>query len=910
MKNVLKLFLFTLLGVCLTFTVFATDNTVYVKNGATGTGTYDNPLGSFAKAVAALDEKGGKIVLLDEITTPVVRVPDQSGDITITAEDGGRLALTGTLAFDKNTNENLITIDCPFYLPSGQAMFGGYNNIMFTENFVVEGELSFYGGVDAGKNATSGVGDRIVNDAANRACIAELPYSITVNGGTFAKFFGGNRRTSETAIVGSIAAPVTITINGGTFGSAVDYTADSPIKTTCIFSISGYSILADDATLTINGGTFLSPIYAQGHMGEMCTAASGGSQITKSDAKYYVCDGDINVNINGGTFSGCEINAFQNSSVYTMVLRGNYNLSISKNAVLKTYTVLDATQVKAYAGSNNKATLTYPANAALTAKRFDVVNGEATTYDEPLRIACIGDSITEGYSSGSRQTLSYPAQLLKKLNADGKDVILGNYGCSGTRVEDYNGQYYNDMLAYTLAIESDADWVIIGLGTNDAGVIQGGRSQLVRFYNEYMQLLEDFGELDTTEKVYATTATYRPSTLGYGAINVRAYQIKAAETLAKSSDKYVLIDLYALTLDEALAGSFLSSDDLHPHADGYAIYVDVLCDAIYNGVCRVENFESEDIYLSASGTENMEATKENPTNSLMIAFAKAAPNSTLHIIGEYTATVYDSNRNLATPPVENFKIVGEGEGAKLVSNSKYFLAQSDIVLDNFTLTTSSANSIMIQLGYNNATLTESFKTEKNHYAMLMAGYETYSANLTSTYHTIPENVSSDKDCVINVNGGNYSYILGGNYMYSSAAEIGTYSGDLVMNIGSGVEFQDISYNTNGRFSSAVGQNYLTGTVTFNVNSWHAKYPIREHALILRAHDYEKNTGTVTINKGETVASDILLTRDFSGDGNITLFDMLLMLKYHLNGNFDKSDCFYGRADIALVDIVRFIKNLI
>ncbi len=909
MKKVLKFLLIaTMLFALFTVSSFAAEKTVYVKSGASGTGTQDSPVATIALACDKLAGEGGTIVLLDEIKTSSITIPEQSGDLTITAEGNGVLNIAGTLYFSKNKNDNLITIDCPIKLESAQAMFGSYNSILFTENVTVDGALSFYGGVDSGKNATSGVGDRAVNDPANQYCIATRPYSITVKGGTFAKFFGGNRRSAANAIVGSIAAPITITIDGGTFGSAPSYTANSPIKTECLFSISGYSILADDATLTINGGTFLAPVYAQGHLGEMNTAASGGSQITKSDVKYYRCDGDINVNINGGTFNTFEISAFQNSSVYTMLLRGNYNLAISDNATLQGGMVLDATQVKAFAGSENKATLTYPESMNVTVKRFDTVNGKTVTYNEPLRIACIGDSITEGNSSGSRQTLSYPAQLLTKLHGEGKDVILGNYGCSGTRVENYNTQYYNDMLAYNLALESDADIFIIGLGTNDSGVIQGGKSQIVRFYNEYTELLKDFGSLATTDKVYATTATYRPSTLGYGAITVRAQQIKATEALAKTSDKYVLVDLYALTLEEALAGNFLSSDDLHPHADGYAIYVDVLCNAMDNGVCRLEGFESEHIYLKADGTTNMFATEQNPTNSLMIAFAKAAPNATLHVIGAYTAELYDANRNLSTPPVESFTIKGEGTGAKLTLSSKYFLAESDIVLDNITLTTSASNSIFIQLGYNNATLTESFKTEANHYACLLAGYVTYASNTASTYHTIEANIQADKDCVININGGNYAYINGGNYLYNSAAEVGTYSGDMVINVGGGIVMQDISYNTNGRFSGACGHNYLTGTVEFNVNAWHKNYPIREHTLLVRTHDYEKNTGSVTINKGANVTTAVLLTGDFDANGDIDIFDTLYALKALVNNSFDKSEYFYGRASVELVDILRLLKQ--
>lgn len=931
MRKLYKLLLLVaILSFVMVINSFASENIVYLKDGANGIGTHSFPFGKLTEAVEALNGETGKIVIIDSYTVSAkTTIQEQSGDLTISAENGAKLILSSTLAFEKNTNNNLITIDCPIYLTSGQAMFGGFNNILFTENVTIDGNLSFYGGVDCATNSVNSTGDLAVNYANNLACITEREYSITVNGGAFAKFFGGNRRSSATGIVGSIAAPINITINNGTFGTDVDYNADDALKLDCKFSISGYSILADKATLTINGGTFNSPIYAQGHLGEMCTNASAASQATRSDKNYYVCDGDISINIDGGTFYGCEIGAFQNASVYTLLLRGNYNLSISDKASLASGMMLDATQVKAYPESNNKATLTYPQNFDVKFKRFDLVNEAEQEYQEPLRIACIGDSITEGNSSGDRQRLSYPAQLLKKLHGERKDVILGNYGCSGTRVEDYNGQYYNDMLAYNLALESDADWFIVGLGTNDAGVIQGGRGQLDRFYEEYMQLLKDFGELDTTKKVYATTATHRPSTLGYGAISVRAYQMKAVETLAKSSEKYTLIDLYALTLQDAVDGKFLSSDNLHPHADGYAIYVDVLCNAIYNGVCRLDGFESEHIYIAPAvpekeedivegtvyGTLNMEATKENPTNSLMIAFAKAAPTSTLHIIGTYTAETYDQNRVLSTPPIEHFTIVGEGEGAKLVSNSKYFLAQSDIVMDNFVLTTSSKNSIMIQLGYNNATLTETFATESTHYPMLSVGYITYPNNKAETYYTTKESASSDKNCVVNVNGGTYSYIHGGNYLYRVTAVYGTYSGNMTLNIGDGVKLTNISNNTTGRYSAACGHNYLTGSIKMNVGAWHDGWAIRDYALPgsnggALVIEPNKNTGTVTITRGEGITNALEIMGDFDSDESLTVKDVLLMIKYFVNGANENTVNFYGLNDISLANVIRLLKKIV
>ncbi len=883
----------------------AEENTVRIGKGD-----------SLVDAVSSLEKSGGTVVLTADVTvSKASTLPEVNGDLTITA-DGGSLVLTADLTLTKNTNANTVTFDCPITASGERNLFGGFNSVTFSEDVTVDGALHFYGGVDCGTNPTLGVGDAAVEEK-NRAAITTLPYDITVNGGTFATFLGGNRRNAANCVIGSIAAPITVTVNGGTFGKAVSYGANDPLKLEQTFSLSGMSILADDATLTVNGGVFLAPIYAQGHLGEVCTNASGGSQITKSDRKYYAIDGDITLNLLGGTYDGCEINAHQNAAGYTQLLRGDYTVNIGEDAVLTDGIIIDATQVKGYADSTKKATLSFPTGKAVTYKRFDLVNGTAETYSEPLRIACIGDSITEGYSSGNRQTLSYPAQLLKRLHGEGKDVLLGNYGCSGTRVLQYNKQYYNDMLAYTLSTEeADADLVIIGLGTNDAGITQSGHGQLMRFYEEYMQLLRDYGENPETEKVYATTATYRPSTYGYGAVYARAYQIKAVETLAKTADKYVSVDLYALLLQDCLDDKVLKDDNLHPHADGYTIYVDKLYNAIYNGKCTLDGFLSEDIYLSANGTLNIRATEDEPTNSLLIAFAKAAPTATLHIIGEYNAELIDYNRALTTPPIEHFTIRGEGEGAKLILNSKFFLAQSDIVLDNLTITTSASGALLFQLGYHNATLTESFHPDSTgHNALLAAGYMSFSPDKTATFYNSREAISSDRDCTINVNGGRYAYILGGNYLYNTASILGTYSGNMQFNIGKDVTFTVASNNKEFQLNGACGQNYLTGNIHMQVNAWPEGAWIRDYSLLgtngeAKIHDPRANTGTVTITRGEDVANPLRIMGDFNGDETVNVADALLLLHDIVNTSFTASTNYYGRETVFLSDVLFILKQAI
>ncbi len=929
-KKLLGTLVVLMIAVLLAFSAFAADQrTVYVATDATGTGeTAENAVSSLKKAIALLDGKGGEIVLCNSVfvQTDIV-IPEQEGDLTITAQGFGKLVFSGsTITFEKNTNANVITLDVPLKMGSkGAVLFGGFNSVVFTENFSVDGTLDFYGGIDTPEALSSNVTYLVSNITSNKATVTELPYSITVNGGTFRTFVGGSYRDFANMHIGSIAAPIEIVINAGTFGEAVSFAADSALKNDTAFSISGQSILADDATLTINGGIFHAPIYAQGYVGEANSRASGSSQYVNSDRKFYAIDGEIEITLNGGTFNGCEINAFQNTAGLTQLLRGNYTLTIADGAVLADGIVLDATQVKAYNGvTDKKATLNYTGDA--TVVRFDVVNGEAQTYNEPLRIACVGDSITQGSGStytttypaeypGSvarpAETHSYPAQLLGMIfDAGNTDVILGNYGHGGAKVMDYAGLYYNDLFFYTLSMyECDADYYIIGLGTNDAKATTYSYGMWERFYNDYTALICGYEALPDSDMVFGTSAIFRVGSDVPAVSNIRALQERVLTEQQANGKEVTYVDLYALTLEDALTGKLLSSDKLHPHADGYTTYAKAIYDAVFNGKIAVENFEMTDLYVSANGTENTDCTAENPTNNIAIAFAKAAPEATIHIIGTYDYTKMEhANYGFATPMnVNKITIKGEGEDAALTLNSKHLYIKTDAVFDNIRVATTLSGALQIACGYNNVTFTETFQCSD---ALFAAGVVVLSEDRKEGYYNSRESISSAEDCVITVNGGEFNYFVCGNYLFGGykPAIYGTYSGNMTVNIGPNTVINAQAVN------GASGQNYLTGTVTLNAAAWTEGRIIRPYGYIgsvTEEYDVSNNTGTVTINVLEPCTAAAYQIGDLDADGSVDVADVLTMVDYVLNGvpaniKNSASPYYYGISDVNLDDVMHML----
>lgn len=902
----------------LALTVGAADVQIFVADGGTGDGTSaESPLGSLSAAIDALDGKGGEIVLAGDTTvSSKTTVPEQSGDLTFSAINGAKLLLKQRFQLAKNTNDNIVTFDMPVDVTGNYAVFifGGFNNIVFGEHFSVaksggsSAALDFFGGVHADEAS------------ANKDCITELPYSITVNGGDFTIFHGGNFRTSGTNYVGAIAAPVTVTINGGTFGVVGDYDIASNNQMYNGFCVSGNSILADNATLNITGGIFNVPVFMQGRIRLVAKEGSRDSTLTASDKKYYAIDGDLALNISGGIFNGGMISAYQQQVSHAQVVRGNFDVTITGAPSFVAGTVVDATAVKAYPGESKSASIDYPTSLGLTVRCFDSVNGEAQSYTEPVRIACIGDSITEGYCAGlDRSLYSYPAQLAKLVQDKGEDVLVANFGISSGGMTK-NVVYFPGTLAHTLSIyESGADYVVFALGTNDASAAGASNGAEEWFVNEYSAYIKAVGDNPETKTVFITNATHRNgqsvNSLRASSV-IRPLQAQITETLnAADNGKYVFVDLYALTYPENKAGIFLSSDNIHPHQEGYGIMAQKIYDAVFNGVTEVDGFRLTDIYVSDSGTPFGAGSADDPISYLSYAIDRMAigEDVTMHVVG--TLTYPGNSVSLPMSPAK-LTIVGEGSGAKLLLETAVTLKVGcPLVLDNLTVE-SGADSAVFACRYNDTEIREtaSFVGAWNLYAGNAVNSDLRTVDpAANVYFDTATSVSSDRDCTITVNAGTWNAFFGGNRRTASAAPIGTYSGNMTLTVGGNASIVGRAGATGqtNLYAAVSGMNYLTGSITAEVSGWNAALPLRDFAYIgsrTSLIDYapSNNTGSVTL----TTTADTILSGDMDANGTLDIVDALEMLRGALCGvDAGQSVYFFDRTEPTLTDVLWLLRRI-
>ena len=904
-----KTFLFVLslliCAVLCTAAVFAAEQTVYVKDGGKGDGTSAaTPLGTLNAAVAALGGKGGTVIACGDVTiNAVTTIPEQSGDFTLTAADGGRLLQGNRLQLGKNTNDNTFTFDLPIVMTKTYPVFifGGFNSVHFTDKCVVtnngaNGSLHFMGGVLA------------ASGTANAALVTELPYSITVDGGDFCMFSAGTYRSSVTAPVGSIAAPVTITINGGTFGKAGSYDLTTNNKNYWDVSIADGLILADDATLNITGGTFNAPIFAQGRLDNVPATASETSALTASDRKYYAADGDIRINITGGTFNGGLISAYYTQAGYTQMLRGSFDVTIGAGATFAAGTVIDATQVKAYAGSDKKATLTYPAGAGITAKRFDVVNGRAQTYDEPLRVAFIGDSITEGYFNAvkDRLTTAYPAQFLGLAEVDGKEIIVSNYGVSSSGFLPSTKRDYMKMLAYPLVTEEcDATIYVIAMGTNDAAAIGGTNGALQKFETNYRSICEILGKKADTKCVYITNAIYRKTSnavndLRASAVLHPAQERIARELAAKDPGKYDFINLYQLTYADAKSGALFagSSENLHPATSGYGIMAKKLYDAILcGGAKEVAGFYMTDVYVSDKGSINGAGTADSPISNFAVAMDKFAPGAdvTLHVVGTWTL----GGNFFSSMNPSHLTIVGEGTDAVLSVSGDTFKLGSNMKIDNITLKSAKSSGTYIIGCYNDLEITGSVKTAGtwNFYAGYNVFTRAEAVAATATAYDTVASASSDRNCTITITSGTWNGFAGGNRRFAGGAPIGTYSGSMKLTVGAGATITGTNY------IGVLGANYLTGSVVADIRAAGSTLPDYMSTGTLSGVTYDAANNTGSIVRGD------VLTGDLDRNGVIDVRDALIMLRCVLDGKFTYGSAYNGKTQVTLTDVLWLLAKI-
>ncbi len=194
------------------------------------------------------------------------------------------------------------------------------------------------------------------------------------------------------------------------------------------------------------------------------------------------------------------------------------------------------------------------------------------------RVACVGDSITQGVGVKHQTTNSYPAQLARML---GGKWHVTNYGVSGTTMMNTGDRPYMQRAEFKAALESKPDVVVIKLGTNDSKP-QNVEMHPDDFLASYREMIAKFRTANPRIKIYACLPVpafpegggIRESVIS-GTIIPKIRQLAQEENL-------LLIDLHS-----ALDGrSDCFPDKVHPNKEGARIMAKTVAAALSNDLSK------------------------------------------------------------------------------------------------------------------------------------------------------------------------------------------------------------------------------------------------------------------------------------------------------------------------------------
>lgn len=193
---------------------------------------------------------------------------------------------------------------------------------------------------------------------------------------------------------------------------------------------------------------------------------------------------------------------------------------------------------------------------------------------KPIKVACVGNSITYGYTLENRELESYPSQLQRML---GNKYNVGNFGKSGATLLNKGHRPYMQQEEYKQAIAFAADIVIIHLGINDTDPRDWSNYRDF-FVGDYLDLIHSFQAVNPNVRILIarmTPLSDRHPRFESGTRDWHNEIQRAIETVA-SIGKVQIIDFY----DSLYPYHQLLHDAVHPNAEGAKILAQIVYSSI------------------------------------------------------------------------------------------------------------------------------------------------------------------------------------------------------------------------------------------------------------------------------------------------------------------------------------------
>lgn len=441
---------------------------------------------------------------------------------------------------------------------------------------------------------------------------------------------------------------------------------------------------------------------------------------------------------------------------------------------------------------------------------------------ETIKVACVGDSITEGHSSSNKSQYSYPAQLQKML---GQGFKVINCGKSSSYVMDPDSEFnvkkdtpelwYPNTAVYNTLMCSNPDVVIVMLGTNDARSMTDVAAK-ADFKAAYTNLVTDIVNLESKPEVYLSTMITAVNSFQTNQ-GTEVVLPKLIREVAEEMELPVIET--GVALNDYYRVDLYFNDMVHPTDVSYP----ALATNFYNEVfghskenIAFQKAEGEVVFVSDRGRrDNDGKTPQTSVNSLGLA---------VHMLRETGGTVVvcaplTVKATFLTECAAPVTVTSVYDGVDYRDTKRAgmtikagIVLWSDLTFENVDFKVE-VNGQAITAQYNNLTIGEGVNCTGSYDLAINGGYRIACDALD------PEDVSCYEDFTLSVASGRWALVRGGNMRGSAKSPIGTIKHPqentvymITVKI-SGGEFTNTGVNA----TSAVGMNDCEGYVTFEIS---------------------------------------------------------------------------------------------
>lgn len=200
-----------------------------------------------------------------------------------------------------------------------------------------------------------------------------------------------------------------------------------------------------------------------------------------------------------------------------------------------------------------------------------------TPAQTAIRVACIGNSITDGDGIDMQDEFSYPAQLQADL---GEGYSVRNFGVSARTLLNKGDFPYMKERAWQDALASNPNIVIVKLGTNDSK--DGNWKYGKEFEHDLQQMVDSLKALPAKPKVFIAypIKAFKPSWTINDSVIINGI-IPVINKVAKRN-KLATIDLHSVITDS----NMVQEDGIHPKQEGAALMAKVIAGAIEDSTIK------------------------------------------------------------------------------------------------------------------------------------------------------------------------------------------------------------------------------------------------------------------------------------------------------------------------------------